>query len=54
MLSQEGEVGGLAREKLLAASGVEALTECAKKSRTPEVVEAVVHALKVLLGADEA
>ncbi|EAQ83785.1 hypothetical protein CHGG_10189 [Chaetomium globosum CBS 148.51] len=52
MLSQEGEVGQLAREKLLAAGGVEALTECAKKSRTPEVVEAVVHALKVLLGKE--
>lgn len=53
MLSQEGKVGELAREKLLTANGVEALTECAKKSRTPEVVEAVVHALKVLLGADD-
>ncbi|KAH6847884.1 myosin-binding striated muscle assembly central-domain-containing protein [Chaetomium sp. MPI-CAGE-AT-0009] len=52
MLSQDGEVGQLAREKLLAGRGVEALTECAKKSRTPEVVEAVVHALKVMLGAE--
>ncbi|KAK3293237.1 myosin-binding striated muscle assembly central-domain-containing protein [Chaetomium fimeti] len=50
MVSQEGEVGQLAREKLLTASGVDALTECAQKSRTPEVVEAVVHALKVLVG----
>jgi hypothetical protein len=50
MLSHGGEVGKLAREKLVAAGAVEALTECAKKSRSAEVVQAVVGALEVLLG----
>lgn len=50
MVSQEGEVGRLAREKLLAAGAVEALTECAKKSRSGEVVQVVVQTLEVLLG----
>lgn len=49
LISHEGEVGKLAKEKLFAAGGVQALAECAKKSRTPEVVQAVVHAAKVLL-----
>lgn len=49
MLSHEGDVGALAREKLAGAGAVEALTECAKKSRSGEVVQAVVHALEVLL-----
>ena len=50
MLSHEGEVGELAREKLVAAGAVEALTECAKKSRSTEVVHLVVQCLEVLLG----
>ena len=50
MLSHEGEVGELAREKLAAAGAVEALTECAKKSRSTEVVHLVVQCLEVLLG----
>ncbi|KAL2169298.1 hypothetical protein VTG60DRAFT_6232 [Thermothelomyces hinnuleus] len=49
LISHGGEVGKLAKEKLFASDGVQALTECAKKSRTPEVVQAVVHALEVLL-----
>jgi hypothetical protein len=54
LISHEGDngVGKLARERLLAAGGVEALTECAKKSRTPEVVQAVVHALEGWLGGE--
>lgn len=50
LLSQEGELGRLAREKLAGAGAVEALTVCAKMSRTPEVVQTVVHCLEVLLG----
>jgi hypothetical protein len=50
MVSHGGEVGKVAREKLVAAGAVEALTECAKKSRSAEVVQAVVGALEVLLG----
>ncbi|KAK3320934.1 myosin-binding striated muscle assembly central-domain-containing protein [Cercophora scortea] len=49
MVTAEGETGKLAREKLRAAAGVEVLMECAKKSRTAEVVEVTVQALKTLL-----
>ncbi|KAK4140663.1 myosin-binding striated muscle assembly central-domain-containing protein [Dichotomopilus funicola] len=52
LLSQEGELGLLAREKLARAGAVEALTVCAKKSRTPEVVQSVVRCLEVLLGGE--
>jgi hypothetical protein len=49
MISHEGEAGKVAREKLIAAGAVEALTECAKKSRSPEVIQIVVQTLEVLL-----
>ncbi len=49
MVATDGEAGELAREKLRAASAVEVLTECAKKSRRAEVVEVTAQALKVLL-----
>jgi hypothetical protein len=49
LLSAEGQTGQSAKSKLLEAGAVEALTDCAKKSRTPEVVQAVVHALELLL-----
>ncbi|KAK4101053.1 ARM repeat-containing protein [Parathielavia hyrcaniae] len=52
MICHGGEVGERARETLLAAGAVEALTECAKKSRSAEVVQAVVGALEVLLGGE--
>ncbi|KAL2262389.1 hypothetical protein VTK26DRAFT_1477 [Humicola hyalothermophila] len=50
MISAEGEVGKSAKEELLDAGAVEALTDCAKKSRSPEVVQAVVQGLEILLG----
>lgn len=49
MITAEGEVGKLAREKLKEAGGVEVLMGSAKKSRRSEVVEVTVQALKVLL-----
>ncbi|KAK3304392.1 myosin-binding striated muscle assembly central-domain-containing protein [Chaetomium strumarium] len=49
MISHEGEVGKVARGKLVAAGAVEALTECVKKSRSPEVIQIVVQTLEVLL-----
>lgn len=49
MITAEGEVGKLAREKIKEAGGVEVLMESAKKSRRSEVVEVTVQALKVLL-----
>ncbi|KAK4241362.1 myosin-binding striated muscle assembly central-domain-containing protein [Achaetomium macrosporum] len=50
MISHEGQDGKVAREKLVAAGAVEALTECAKKTRSAEVVQIVVQTLEVLLG----
>ncbi|KAL2127900.1 hypothetical protein VTI74DRAFT_10008 [Chaetomium olivicolor] len=52
MISHDGEVGKLAREKLVREGAVEALTECAKKSRSGEVIQVVVHCLEVLLGKE--
>lgn len=49
MLSCEGEAGKQARTSIQAKRGVEVLTECAKKSRTAEVVELTVQALKIVL-----
>ncbi|GAB1313152.1 SWI5-dependent HO expression protein 4 [Madurella fahalii] len=49
MLAAEGEAGRLAKAKLLEVGAVDALTECAKKTRVPEVVQAVVRALELLL-----
>ncbi|KAI1016243.1 hypothetical protein LB504_009104 [Fusarium proliferatum] len=50
LVTAEGEVGELAREKVKSEGGVETLTECVKKSRSPGVVELGVQALKALLG----
>jgi len=49
MVAADGEAGKLAREKLLEAGAVQALTDCAKKNRRSEVVEVTVQALKLLL-----
>ncbi|KAL1879988.1 hypothetical protein VTK73DRAFT_6378 [Phialemonium thermophilum] len=49
MVAAEGETGKTARATIRAAKGVEILTECAKKSNRPEVVEITVQALKALL-----
>ncbi|KAF4993305.1 hypothetical protein FGRMN_6572 [Fusarium graminum] len=50
LVTAEGEVGELAREKVKGDDGVEALKECVKKSRRPDVIEMTVQTLKVLLG----
>lgn len=49
MVSAEGEAGRLAREKIKASNGIEILTESAKKSRRPEVLDVTVQALKALI-----
>jgi hypothetical protein len=49
MVSHEGEVGKLAREKLAQSGAVEALTECVKKTRSSEVVQIAVQTLEALL-----
>ncbi|KAI1431960.1 ARM repeat-containing protein [Xylaria sp. CBS 124048] len=49
MISFEGEVGSLARKAIREKNGMEILKTCAKKSRTSEVVEVTIQALKVLL-----
>ena len=48
LLGAEGSTGIQAREALLKAGAVEALTECARKSRRAEVVEMAVETLKAL------
>ncbi|KAJ9149817.1 Ring assembly protein 3 [Pleurostoma richardsiae] len=49
MVAAEGEAGRLARTKIREANGIEVLTEAAKKSRRPEVLDITVQALKLLL-----
>lgn len=49
IISAEGELGELARQKVKEAGGVEVLMESAKMSRRSEVVEVTVQALKLLL-----
>ncbi|KAF4466052.1 cro1 [Fusarium albosuccineum] len=50
LVTAEGDVGELARQKVKDEDGVEVLKECLKKSRRPEVLEVTVQALKALLG----
>ncbi|KFY01761.1 hypothetical protein O988_02555 [Pseudogymnoascus sp. VKM F-3808] len=50
MLNAPGDGGEKALAKVKEAGGVEALTECAKKSRSQEVLETTVEALQKLLG----
>ncbi|KAI1826895.1 ARM repeat-containing protein [Xylaria intraflava] len=52
MISFEGEVGSMARKAIREKNGLEILKTCAKKSRTAEVVEVTVQALKILLEGD--
>ncbi|TLD08620.1 uncharacterized protein PgNI_07061 [Pyricularia grisea] len=52
MAATEGETGQLSREKIKAENGATVLTECAKKTRRPEVLEIAVAALKALLEAE--
>lgn len=49
LVSMEGETGRRARERIKAEGGIEVLTECAKKTRRPEVLDLTVQALKGLL-----
>lgn len=50
MVMADGETGERARSKVRDEGGVESLKECLKKSRTPEVLQIAVEALKALLG----
>jgi len=49
MVAADGDVGKLAQKAIKNERGVEALTECAKKCRRPEVLEVVLQVLKVLV-----
>ena len=49
MVSQEGEVGKMARKEVRDRDGVSVLKDCAEKSRRAEVVETAVQCLKGLL-----
>lgn len=53
MVAAQGEVGKMARKKIIEEGGLEVLKEAAKKSRRAEVVEVIVEALKVLLDGGE-
>ncbi|KAG6028010.1 hypothetical protein E4U40_001260 [Claviceps sp. LM458 group G5] len=52
LVMAEGEAGQLAREKVIAEEGVEALKECLKQSRQPEVLQIAAEALKGVLGRE--
>ncbi|EFX06555.1 actin cytoskeleton organization protein [Grosmannia clavigera kw1407] len=49
----DGDTGRAARVALRAANAVTILTDCAKASRRPEVIEAVVFALKAVVDGNE-
>ncbi|PQE30947.1 putative cro1 protein [Rutstroemia sp. NJR-2017a WRK4] len=53
VLSAPGQTGTWGLEKIKAADGLETLKECLKKSRSQEVVEITVEALKKLLGDEK-
>ncbi|ROV92548.1 hypothetical protein VMCG_08941 [Cytospora schulzeri] len=49
IVTTDGEIGRRARERIKADGGVEILTECAKRTRSPEVLDLTVQALKLVL-----
>ncbi|PFH57120.1 hypothetical protein XA68_15495 [Ophiocordyceps unilateralis] len=53
MVTAEGGAGKLARQTIRDEDGVEALKECLRRSRRPEVVHISVEALKTVLEGDE-
>ncbi|KAF4582118.1 Armadillo-like helical [Ophiocordyceps camponoti-floridani] len=54
MVTTDGGAGELARDKIREEDGVEALKECLRRSRRPEVVHISVEALKTLLESGQA
>ncbi|PHH75174.1 hypothetical protein CDD80_2586 [Ophiocordyceps camponoti-rufipedis] len=54
MVTTDGGAGELARDKIREDDGVEALKECLRRSRRPEVVHISVQALKTLLESGQA
>lgn len=49
IVSTDGDIGRRARERIKADGGIEILTECAKRTRSPEVLDLTVQALKLVL-----
>lgn len=49
IVTAEGQVGELGRKQIADQGGVEVLTEAAKKTRRPEVLEVVLEVLKILV-----
>ena len=49
VVTAEGRVGELGKKQVAQQGGLEVLTECAKKTRRPEVLEVVLEVLKVLI-----
>ena len=53
LLTAPGKVGGWGVKKVEEENGIDALKECLKKSRSQEVIEITVEALKKLLGDEK-
>ncbi|PKS10417.1 hypothetical protein jhhlp_002168 [Lomentospora prolificans] len=49
IVTAEGKIGELGRKQVTEQGGIDVLTECAKKTRRPEVLEVVLDVLKVLI-----
>lgn len=49
IVTAEGKVGEIGKKRVTDQGGIEVLTECAKKTRRPEVLEVVLEVLKVLV-----
>lgn len=49
LVTFEGETGRRAREKIKAEGGIDIMTQCAKSTRRPEVLDLTVQAIKALL-----
>lgn len=53
MVATSGKVGEWAINKVKEQGGIDSLKECLKKSRSQEVLETTVEALKILLGGEK-
>ncbi|KUI67636.1 Ring assembly protein 3 [Cytospora mali] len=49
IVTMDGEIGRRAREKIKADGGIQILTDCAKRTRSPEVLDLTVQSLKGIL-----
>ncbi|ROW10670.1 hypothetical protein VPNG_05091 [Cytospora leucostoma] len=52
LVTTDGETGRRVRERIKADGGIEILTQCAKRTRSPEVLDLTVQSIKGLLEAN--